>query len=62
MNTLIGLGIEDFPTGMTAAGALLQYLYDTQKTDLAHFTHLYPYLTNKYMAPPAEHAGAASDR
>ena len=49
VNTLIGLGIEDFPTGMTAAGALLQYLYDTQKTDLAHFTHLYPYLTNKYM-------------
>ena len=49
VNTLIGLGIEDFPVGLTAAGALLQYLYDTQKTDLAHFTHLYPYLTNKYM-------------
>jgi DNA mismatch repair protein MutS len=27
----------------------LQYLYDTQKTDLAHLTHIYPYLTNKYM-------------
>ena len=49
VNTLIGLGIEDFPVGMIAAGALLQYLYDTQKTDLAHFTHIYPYLTNKYM-------------
>lgn len=49
VNTLMGLGIEDFPSGMTAAGALLQYLYDTQKTDLAHFTHIYPYLTNKYM-------------
>lgn len=49
VNTLIGLGIEDFPVGMLAAGALLQYLYDTQKTDLAHFTHIYPYLTNKYM-------------
>ena len=49
VNTLIGLGIEDFPMGMLAAGALLQYLYETQKTDLAHFTHIYPYLTNKYM-------------
>jgi len=49
VNTLIGLGIEDFPVGMIAAGALLQYLYETQKTDLAHFTHIYPYLTNKYM-------------
>ena len=49
VNTLIGLGIEDFPVGILAAGALLQYLYDTQKTDLAHFTHIYPYLTNKYM-------------
>ncbi len=47
--TLAGLGIADFPTGLTAAGALLQYLYDTQKTDLAHITHIYPYLTNKYM-------------
>ena len=49
VNTLIGLGIEDFPTGMIAAGALLQYLYDTQKTELEHFTHIYPYLTSKYM-------------
>ena len=49
VNTLIGLGIEDFPVGMLAAGALLQYLYETQKTELAHFTHIYPYLTNKYM-------------
>lgn len=49
VSTLAGLGIEDFPMGMIAAGSLLQYLYDTQKTDLAHFTHVYPYLTNKYM-------------
>ncbi len=50
VQVLTGLGIEDFPTGMIAAGALLQYLYETQKnSSLAHFTHLYPYLTNKYM-------------
>ncbi len=49
VNTLIGLGVEEFPTGLLAAGALLQYLYDTQKTDLEHFTHIYPYLTSRYM-------------
>ena len=49
VNTLIGLGIDDFPTGMIAAGALLQYLYDTQKTELEHFKHISPYLTSKYM-------------
>ena len=49
MNTLQGMGIEDFPAGLIAAGALMQYLYDTQKNDLTHFTHLYPYLTSKYM-------------
>lgn len=49
VTTLIGLGVEDFPVGMIAAGALLSYLYETQKTSLNHFTHLYPYLTSKYM-------------
>ncbi|MCM1087838.1 MAG: DNA mismatch repair protein MutS [Muribaculaceae bacterium] len=49
VNSLGGLGIEEFVTGWIASGALLQYLYETQKTSLEHFTHLYPYLTNKYM-------------
>lgn len=49
VNTLIGLGIEDFPNGLIAAGSLMQYLYENQKTPLEHFTHLYPYLTSKYM-------------
>lgn len=49
VNTLAGLGIEEFPSGLIAAGVLLQYLYETQKTSLSHFTHLYPYLTSKYM-------------
>ncbi len=49
VNTLMGLGIEEFPMGMIAAGAMLQYLYDTQKTELEHFTHVMPYLTSKYM-------------
>ena len=49
LNTLIGLGIEDFPTGLIAAGALLQYLYETQKNSLDHIRHITPYLTSKYM-------------
>ena len=49
VKSLIGLGLEDFPVGTNAAGALLAYLYETQKTSLGHFTHLYPYLTSKYM-------------
>ncbi len=49
VSTLQGMGIEDFPAGLIAAGALLQYLYDTQKNDISHFTHLYPYLTSRYM-------------
>ncbi len=49
VDSLRGLGIEDFPSGVIAAGSMLQYLYENQKTNLEHFTHLYPYLTGKYM-------------
>lgn len=49
VNTIIGLGLQDFPLGIIASGALLAYLYETQKTSLSHITHLYPYLTDKYM-------------
>ena len=49
VSSIQGLGIIDFPVGMIAAGALLQYLYDTQKNELHHFTHIYPYLASKYM-------------
>lgn len=49
VNTLTGLGLDDFPMGIVAAGALLQYLYETQKTTLDHISHLYPYISDKYM-------------
>lgn len=49
VNALSGLGIEDFPNGIIAAGSLLQYLYENQKTSLEHFTHLTPYLISRYM-------------
>ncbi|MEE1255820.1 MAG: DNA mismatch repair protein MutS [Lachnospiraceae bacterium] len=49
VNTLAGLGIDDFPTGMISAGALMQYLLETQKTSLEHFTHITPYLASRFM-------------
>ncbi|MDO4332070.1 MAG: DNA mismatch repair protein MutS [Eubacteriales bacterium] len=49
VSTLTGLGVEEFQSGLVAAGGLMQYLYDTQKNSLAHFTHLYPYLSSRFM-------------
>ncbi len=49
VSSLIGLGIDDFPYGIVASGALLQYLIDMQKSDISNITHIYPYLTSKYM-------------
>ena len=46
---LTGLGIEDFPVGILAAGALLKYLYETQKSSMSNITHIYPYLTSRFM-------------
>lgn len=49
VQVLTGLGVEDFPNGLVAAGAVMLYLNETQKISLSHITHLYPYLTSKYM-------------
>ena len=49
VSSLIGLGIDDFPMGVIASGALLQYLIDMQKSDISNITHIYPYLTSKFM-------------
>ena len=49
VNSLSGLGVEEFPNGVIAAGSLLSYLYDTPKIPLSHFTHIEPYLVNRYM-------------
>lgn len=46
---LSGLGINDYPCGVVAAGAIMQYLIETQKTSLAHLTRIIPYSTNKFM-------------
>ena len=47
--TLESLGLNLFETGTIAAGAVLLYLYETQKNDLAHLTQLTPYTTGQYM-------------
>ena len=49
VNTLEGLGLADYEAGTIAAGAVLQYLYETQKTSLAHMTAIRPYTTGQYM-------------
>lgn len=49
VSSLQGLGIADYDCGVISAGALLQYLLETQKNDLSHMTHITPYTTGKYM-------------
>ena len=44
-----GLGLEDYDCGIISAGALLQYLLETQKNSLSNLTHITPYVTGKYM-------------
>lgn len=49
VNSLEGLGLDDYDCGVTAAGAVLQYLYETQKNTLDHMTTIVPYSTGEYM-------------
>lgn len=49
LKNIDGLGLKDYPTGIVASGALMQYLVETQKNSLAHITRLVPYATGKYM-------------
>lgn len=46
---LEGLGIADYDSGVVAAGALLKYLYETQKTTLSNLVAIHPYTTGKFM-------------
>ena len=46
---LEGIGLSDYPFGMIASGALLQYLHETQKNSLAHLMELKVYSTENYM-------------
>ncbi len=49
LGNLFGLGLGDMEVGTISAGAVLNYLYDTQKIALSHITELHPYTTGKYM-------------
>lgn len=49
VSSLEGLGLKDYPTGTVAAGALMNYLYETQKSSLPHITRITPYSTGRYM-------------
>ena len=49
VQTLDGLGLADYSVGITAAGAVMEYLEETQKTSLAHILELVPYKVGKYM-------------
>ncbi|MDO4294847.1 MAG: DNA mismatch repair protein MutS [bacterium] len=46
---LSGLGITDYSTGMVAAGAVLLYMYETQKSRLEHITRLQLYSVGEFM-------------
>lgn len=49
IHTLEGLGLQDYDCGVLASGALLKYLYETQKNSLSNILSIHPYSIGKYM-------------
>ena len=49
VSSLSGLGLDDYSIGITAAGAVMQYLVETQKIPLDHITSIKTYIPNNYM-------------
>ena len=49
VGALNGLGLEELGTGIIAAGAVMQYMYETQKSTLEHITTIQPYSTGQFM-------------
>jgi len=49
IHTLEGLGLQDYDCGVVASGALLKYLYETQKNSLSNILSIHPYSIGKYM-------------
>ena len=49
IQTLQGLGLEDYDCGVISSGALLKYLYETQKNSLDNILEIHPYSIGKYM-------------
>lgn len=49
VSSFAGLGLADYDCGIISAGALLQYLLETQKNLLSNLTHITPYAAGKFM-------------
>ena len=49
VGSLDGLGLQDYDTGVIAAGAVMVYMYETQKSTLSHITTIVPYSTGQFM-------------
>ena len=49
VGSLDGLGLQDYDTGVIAAGAVMEYMYETQKSTLSHITTIVPYSTGQFM-------------
>lgn len=49
VNSLEGLGLNDFKIGTISAGAVLSYLTETQKTSLDNLTNIKPYDSSDFM-------------
>ncbi len=49
VNSVEGLGLKDYPCGTAAAGALLKYLYETQKNTMEQMSAIHPYTTGMFM-------------
>jgi len=49
VGTLDGLGMKDYTIGIIAAGCIMQFLRETQKSSLSHIIKLTPYTYEKFM-------------
>lgn len=49
VGSLAGLGLDGYSIGIIAAGAVMQYLEETQKISLDHITQLHPYVSERFM-------------
>ncbi len=49
VGSLEGLGLGDYDAGIIASGAVMEYLYETQKNTLPHITTITPYITGEFM-------------
>lgn len=56
INSLEGFGFPEYAIGLTAAGAIIDYLQETQKTDLPKFDTISPYSVEEFVSIDANTA------